>query len=178
MASIGVVNASSDQLTSTQGQTVDRTDAFREMVLSEQRSLVRLAHALCGDWELAEDCVAEALARVWPKWLHGRVLNIDSYLRRAVVNQVASKLRSRERERRRLIRLGPPSASLCGPADEAADADWIRRAVLALPMPQRQVVVLRYLEDRGEAEIAALLGVPVGTIKSRLNRGLHALAAA
>lgn len=55
------------------------------------------------------------------------------------------------------------------------DAEWIRHAVLALPMAQRQAVVLRYLEDRPEVYVAELLDVPVGTVKFRLGRTLVAL---
>ncbi|MHB8294277.1 MAG: RNA polymerase sigma factor [Acidimicrobiales bacterium] len=61
--------------------------------------------------------------------------------------------------------------------DEVAGADWLRRAILTLPLLQRQVVVLRDLEDRSESEVAAILGVPLGTVKSRLSRASSALRA-
>lgn len=150
-------------------------DAFRTVVATQQTSLVHLAHALCGDWATAEDCVAEAFARVWPHWSRGEVSDVEHYLRRAVINQVASRQRRNFRERLRLARLERPSEALLGPDQRAADADWIRHALLALPLAQRQVVVLRYLEDRSEAEVSDLLGVAVGTIKSRLARALQAL---
>lgn len=58
---------------------------------------------------------------------------------------------------------------------QTGEVDALRRAVLALPVPQRQVVVLRYLEDRAEGDVADLLGVPAGTVKSRLARAMTAL---
>lgn len=62
-------------------------DGFRAVVEAHQAGLVRLAHALCGDWGVAEDCVAAAFARVWPRWSRGQVLDVDRYLRRAVINE-------------------------------------------------------------------------------------------
>jgi RNA polymerase sigma-70 factor (sigma-E family) len=152
-------------------------EGFAEVVGARQASLVRLAYALCGDWATAEDCVAAALTRVWPAWRRGRVRDLDPYLRRAVLNEVASWHRWRFRERARLGRVPLPVDAVPGPEEGAAGDDWIRRRVLGLPLPQRQVVVLRYLEDRSEAEIADLLGVAVGTVKSRLHRAMMGLRA-
>ncbi len=149
-------------------------DAFAEVVNARQASLVRLAHALCGDWATAEDCVATAFARVWPAWSRGRILDLDSYLRRAVLNEVASWHRWRFRERARLSRVRPLT-TVDDPGERSDGDDLVRRLVLSLPLPQRQVVVLRYLEDRSEADIADLLGVAAGTVKSRLHRAMRAL---
>ena len=59
-----------------------------------------------------------------------------------------------------------------------ADAHAIRQALLALPWSQRAVLVLRYLDDRSEAETAAVLGCSLGTVKSRASRGITALRSA
>ncbi|MBV9951386.1 MAG: SigE family RNA polymerase sigma factor, partial [Acidimicrobiia bacterium] len=61
--------------------------------------------------------------------------------------------------------------------DAADTAEVVHRALLALPIEQRAVLVLRYFEQRSEAEIAALLGIAGGTVKSRAARGLDALRA-
>lgn len=155
-----------------------RLDGFEAVVTSQQGSLLRLAHALCGNWAVAEDCVASAFARVWPRWSRGHIDDIDSYLRRAVMNEVASWHRRRLRDLARLPRLARSQEHVEGPAERSADSDWISRALLALPFHQRQVVALRYLEDRSEADVARLLGVPVGTVKSRLGRALQAMRSA
>jgi len=59
--------------------------------------------------------------------------------------------------------------------DQTAERDRLWTALRALPVAQRQVVVLRYLEDLSEAETAATLGVASGTVKSRTARALEAL---
>jgi RNA polymerase sigma factor (sigma-70 family) len=51
----------------------------------------------------------------------------------------------------------------------------VRRALAELPGGQREVLVLRYLDDHSEAETAALLGISIGTVKSRASRGLASL---
>lgn len=145
--------------------------AFQDMVSLDHRRLVRLAYVLCGDISQAEDAVADAYARVWPKWASGRVDDLGSYLRRAVVNGV------RNRHRHRLVRRRHEERRTPEPAPEAfeegvADHDLLWSALGRLPEAQRQVVVLRYLDDLSEAETARVLGVPPGTVKSRLARAL------
>ena len=92
-----------------------------------------------------------------------------------MVNRVASYHRRRARERLRLARLGPSEDLQPGPAEVSADVDWVRRAMLHLPPDHREIVALRYLQDRPEAEVAAILGIPVGTVKSRLSRAMKLL---
>jgi RNA polymerase sigma-70 factor, ECF subfamily len=152
----------------------DGDDAFGSAMAEEGARLARLAFYLCGDRTRAEDLVAEAFAAAWPRWSAGRIDNLVPYLRRSVINLAA-------KERRRWFvvfqhneRAGPPS-----PAPGADERLWVQvdlaRALTSLPPARRVAVVLRYLEDMGEAEIAALLGVAPGTVKSRLSRGLETL---
>ncbi len=148
--------------------------AFHETVVLDHRRLVRLAYVLCGDLSQAEDAVADAYARVWPRWAAGRVDDLGAYLRRAVVNGI------RNRHRHFLVRRRYEESWSPGPGprelDEGvAERELLWAAVRRLPLPQQQVVVLRYLEDLSEAETARVLGVPPGTVKSRLARALSSL---
>ncbi|MGH9060513.1 MAG: sigma-70 family RNA polymerase sigma factor [Acidimicrobiales bacterium] len=148
---------------------------FDDVVASSHRRLVRLAYVLCGNTAQAEDAVADAYARVWPRWRAGKVDDLDAYLRRAVVNGV------RNRHRHRLVRRRHEERRMADtvqqPFEEAvADHDLVWDALQALPVAQQQVVVLRYLEDLSEAETARALDVPVGTVKSRLARALSTMA--
>ena len=148
-------------------------DEFGAAMVDHGDRLARLAYFLCGDRSRAEDLVSEAFAATWPKWSSGRVDDLIPYLRRAVVN-LASKER---RHRAVVLRHQRASRSLSSPgADEdiGVRIDLVRALDSLLP-PQRVVLVLRYLEDMSEAEIATLLGVAVGTVKSRLARALDKL---
>jgi RNA polymerase sigma-70 factor (sigma-E family) len=151
-------------------------DAFGEAMIEHGDRLARVAFYLCGDRTRAEDLVAEAFAAAWPKWSAGRVDDLVPYLRRSVVNLAAKERRHWLVVARHDHRAAPP------PVAPGADEDlWARvdvaRALGALPSPQRVVVVLRYLEDMTEADMATLLGVSPGTVKSRLARALDALRA-
>lgn len=160
------------QVVTHSDETSDREGAFRDVFEKQQPALTRLAFAICGNWSSAEECVADAIGRTWVRWDSGHVENLDTYVRRAVVNTAVGLVRRRGRRRR----LRAPGENLAqGPEDAVAGGDWARRAVLRLPPKHREVVVLRYLDDRSDREIAALLGVPEGTVKSRLSRALEAL---
>ena len=73
--------------------------------------------------------------------------------------------------------ISPDALATLDPTDKVAVADGVRRALATLPVDQRAVLVLRYYEDRSEDDIAGLLGVAPGTVKSRAARGLAALRA-
>ena len=151
-------------------------DAFAVAMRDHGQRLARLAYFLCpGDRSGAEDLVAETYARVWPRWKSAQVDDLLPYLRRAMVN-LASKHR-----RHRLVvqRHGAASEPSSAPgADEGLGARIdLARALGTLPSSQRVVVVLRYLEDMSEAEIASLLHIAPGTVKSRLSRALETLRA-
>jgi RNA polymerase sigma-70 factor (sigma-E family) len=150
-------------------------DAFTRAVASHRQALARFAFMLCGDAVHAEDVVAEAYARVWPRWRRGRVVgDLLPYLRRPVANDVYGRHRRRLLEMREAAR--PPDRRADGRFEaEVADRDALWAALARLSPQQRVVVVLRIVEDLSEEQTAATLGIPAGTVKSRLSRALAAL---
>jgi RNA polymerase sigma-70 factor (sigma-E family) len=158
--------------------TLRPPEELGEVFRAHQADLVRLAAFILGDRGTGEDVVQDLFVR-----LHQRGHPMDGdllpYLRAAVVNRCRSALR-----RRLLIRRHAEAHSSCPPltAEEAAMLSEERRQVLAalaaLPPRRREVLVLRYYLELSEAEVAAILGISRGTVKSSTARGLAALARA
>jgi RNA polymerase sigma-70 factor (sigma-E family) len=148
---------------------------FEEFFRSQAPALLRCAYLLTGDRYLAEDLVQDAFARTHRAWR--RIQNeghADAYVRRAMYHLQVSRWR-----RRRMVEVLPallPEPG--GGRDLAADVAQrlaMRQALLALPVRQRAAVVLRFLEDRSEAETAEIMNCSVGSIKSHTSRGLARL---
>ncbi|MDY7099598.1 MAG: SigE family RNA polymerase sigma factor [Actinomycetota bacterium] len=160
----------------TAGNTADDTDAeFSAVVRDRQDALARLAYALCGDPQHAEDAVAEAFAKVYVQWRRGRVDDLAPYLRRAVINQVHARHRRRALERREERRHTVDGRTHDRFDARVDDHEVLWDALATLPLSQRSVVVLRIVEDLSEAETARALGVRKGTVKSRLSRAMATL---
>ena len=150
-------------------------DAFSDAVATHHRELARFAYRLCGDRTLAEDIVAEAYARVWPHWRRGRVEVLLPYLMRTVANQAFERHRRRRLE---LTRNPPPGPAVESPFENQVDEhDELWAALDRLPLQQRVVLVLRIVDDLSEEQTATMLGIPPGTVKSRLSRALGTLRA-
>jgi RNA polymerase sigma-70 factor (sigma-E family) len=148
-------------------------DAFTQAITDHHEELARFAFRLCGDRFLVEDVVAEAYARVLPRWRRGGIDNPVAYLMRAVANEVYRRHRRRVREREKEP---PPLRDGTAPFEEQVDVrDALWAALGRLPIKQRVVVVLRVVEDMSEEQTASVLGVPAGTVKSRLSRALDTL---
>lgn len=146
---------------------------FDTVVVDHHRELARFAYRLCGDRAQAEDVVAEAYARVWPRWRRGRVESLVPYLMRTIANEVYGHSRRRSILQRKAPPLSPEvQGSFEGQVDDRASL-W--SALGLLPSQQRVVVVLRVVEDLSEEQTAEMLGVARGTVKSRLSRGLTEL---
>lgn len=157
-------------------------DAFAEAVASQHRRLAGFAYLLCGNRTVAEDLVAEAYAKVWPKYRQGKVDDLGAYLRRAVANQAAGRRRRMRLEKREIERRTVDwrisTDRDAAPLDTGVEEhDRLWSAIWKLPVDQRAVIVLRHVEDRSEEETADILGIRPGTVKSRLARGLAALRA-
>lgn len=159
---------------------VDRDEAISTLFAAHHSRLVGLAALLVDDRETAEDVVQEAFATVYRRW---RLLRDPdaavAYLRASVVNGSRSQLRRRHTVRTNLPRLASRSEALASAEHDAVhheESDRLWAAVTALPMRQRQVLVLRYYLGQTEAEIADTLGVSAGSVKQHASRGLAALA--
>ncbi len=149
-----------------------------EVFRLHRAGLVRLAAFILGDRGAAEDVVQDVFVRVHQRGpIDG---DPQYYLRSAVINGCRTTLR-----RSRLIRRHAGQQerqSPCPPltAEEAAMLAEDRRRVLAalatLPRRRREVLVLRFYLDMSEAEIAKMLGISPGTVKSTAARGLATLA--
>jgi RNA polymerase sigma-70 factor (sigma-E family) len=144
---------------------------FREFFASQYVRLCWLGLLLTGDRAEAEELAQEALARTWWRWAVSRPNDPAAYAHKVLVNRRRSLLRRAGVEARFLARtraeVVPP------PGDEQAMVLW--QSVQDLPPRQRAVLVLRFHEDFTEAEVARLLGLPLGTVKSLAHRGLARL---
>jgi RNA polymerase sigma-70 factor (sigma-E family) len=144
-------------------------DEFRTFVAARYGALVRTAYLLTGDRGRAEDLAQSALIKTYLAWGRLRAVeNADAYARRTLIRLAG---RSGRRRWNAEIPTGQFVEQAARPPDDDVALD-VRDALAALPSTQRQVLVLRYLDDRSEAETARLLGISVGTVKSRTSRGL------
>jgi RNA polymerase sigma-70 factor (sigma-E family) len=156
------------------------TDAFSAAVATHHRRLAGLAYLLCGDKTVAEDLVAEAYAKVWPKYRQQQVEDLGPYLRQSVVNLATGRLRRLRLERRETQRRTIDwriAEDRNTPSFESSvdERDELWQAIWRLPADQRAVIVLRLVEDMSEEATAKVLGTRPGTVKSRLARGLATL---
>jgi RNA polymerase sigma-70 factor (sigma-E family) len=158
----------------------DRTEAVSDLFFAHHRRLVGLASLLVADQQSAEDVVQEAFAGLHRRWRRLRDPNAAvAYLNRAVVNGSRDSLRRRRRAGAAMLRLVPRSEQLASAEHEAVQhqqADQLWAAVTALPLRQRQVLVLRYYLDQSEAEIADTLEITRGSVKTHASRGIAAIA--
>jgi len=151
-------------------------DGLGELYHASYRRLVAQVYAFTSDLTEAQDVVQEAFARALAR--PGALSDVDNpeaWLRTVAVNVVRRRWR-----RRRILDLillrDRPVARLVEPPPGPERAD-LRDALAGLARPFREAVVLHYLADLPVDEVAEVLGVPVGTVKSRLSRGRAALAA-
>jgi RNA polymerase sigma-70 factor (sigma-E family) len=152
---------------------VDESSAgeFREFVVTRWQALVKTAYLLVGDHGLAEDFVQTALERVHRRWEHiERRDQPEVYARRVLINLAISWRRRRRVQEIPVATIADASAGGDVENSDLDDAVWT--AVRRLPPRMRAVIVLRYVEDRSEAEAADLMGCSVGTVKSAASRGL------
>lgn len=134
----------------------------------------RTAFAIVGSRADADDIAQDSLVRAWERSnAFGGRSSFKTWLTRIVVNRSIDHLR--RQARRREVTYPPTSLRDGGVSDASADGAAIRAAVWRLEPDRRASVVLRYWLGLAPGEIAAVLGVPLGTVHSRLSRALDDL---
>jgi RNA polymerase sigma-70 factor (sigma-E family) len=147
---------------------------FSEYFAARVQRFRRVAFALCGDWHSAEDLVQAMFVQLYRRWRRVRPDTVDAYARRILLNAYLAGRKTAGRER---VMSEPPERA-SPPDHDSHDRIDLERALTGLTPRQRAMVVLRFLEDLPVAEVAALLGVAEGTVKSQTARGVEALRAA
>ena len=150
-------------------------DGFAAFYAGSYRRLLGQLFAVTGDLAEAENVLQEAYARAFARW--SRVGDYDlpeAWVRRVAINLAAMAERSLRRRARALLRLGPPPLV----PELSPDLLDLRDALAALPLGQREVIVLHHLVGLPVEEVARELRLAPGTVKSRLARGRAAMAGA
>jgi RNA polymerase sigma-70 factor (sigma-E family) len=141
---------------------VDNFDAEFEHLWSRAYGV---AYVVLGDRGESEDIAQETLARALVRWR-----KVSAYAEPWVVRVAGNLAIDRVRKRQRTDAFRAQDV----PGVDAQRVD-LQRALVALSPKQREVVILRYLVDLPEAEVAETLGCSVGTVKTHASRGLAAL---
>jgi RNA polymerase sigma-70 factor (ECF subfamily) len=148
--------------------------AFERLIRPELSSAYRLAGYLIGDASAAEDAAGEAVLRAWQAFPR---LREESQFR-AWFGRIVANVCNDQMRRRRIVAFAPLDGPEPEPADpfrSALNRVALGRALATLSPEQRAVVVLRYLLDLTNEEIADRLHIPNGTVKSRLHYAFVAL---
>ncbi|HWP57850.1 MAG TPA: RNA polymerase sigma factor [Candidatus Acidoferrales bacterium] len=155
-------------------------EAFKELYLFYGAAVRRLAQSLLNDREEANDLLHDLFLRLYERITDYRFeAPFAAWLYRSAVNLCLDRLRSRGRRKRYFGIL--PATSVVGindsdprPAAEAQESEQeraVRAALMRVPGRYRVCLILREIEDCSYEEIAAILDVSVGTVRSRLSRG-------
>jgi len=163
--------------------STDGVPTWEEVARDHGRFLYNVAYRLTGNDDDARDLVQESLLRVRRGLETYQPGSLEGWLARIVTNVFLDEVR---RKRRRPVQALPENPDLVLPASAAADevaaaaglSNEIQHALSTLPEEFRVPVVMRDVADRTYEEIAGSLGVPVGTVRSRLHRGRRMLRTA
>lgn len=154
-----------------------REEAFRVLAHHHLEASYRLARAILHDAADAEDATHDAILTAWGKWASLRDPGrFDRWFDRILVNTCRNRLRSRAR-RWRSVWHGEWADGQADPMGVVGEREAVRRALAKLSADHRLVVALRFYRDLTVPEIAELVGVRQGTVKSRLHHALRRLHA-
>jgi RNA polymerase sigma-70 factor (ECF subfamily) len=147
-----------------------RTEAFEALLAAYQDKVFRLSYSMLGDRAQAEDAAQESFLRIWKaldRYRGESALGtwIFSIARNVCLTSISKRARSAP--------IDDADRSKPDPPDRQPD---IVRMVGQLPDNYRQVVMLFYMQDRSYEEVARLLDLPVGTVKTHLHRARQQLA--
>ena len=148
---------------------------FDEWYQGEYRRVVALVYTLSGSRTAAEELSQDAFLEAHRRWgTISSYANPGGWVRKVAMNKARSALRRRAAEVRAYTKHVGRSRTLPAELPEPSHDFWA--AVRALPDKQAQVIALHYLEDRPIDDIAAVLEISTGTVKTHLHRGRQNLA--
>jgi len=148
-------------------------DEYRQFLAARSTALYRAAFLLTGQREAAEDLLQTALVKTIGRWK--RLDQPEAYVRKVMYHHQISKWRLRSWGKVRSSADLPEIAD-AGDAFARADLRLSLEAALRLLSPgQRAVLVMRFFDDLPESEVAAILGVSVGTVRTQCHRALRRL---
>jgi len=168
----GTVEQSRSVVDITATASSSKTLSFESFYAAEHESIARALAVTLGDPELASDATNEAMTRAYKRW--SKISSYDkpaAWVYRVGLNWSRSFLRRRRRELQRPVAFGPSTTEFTG-RDDSLDA-----AIDSLSVDHRAVIVCRIHLDWSVEQTATALGVPPGTVKSRLARALDQLKA-
>lgn len=158
-----------------------RQDALAEAYRRHAGAVFALARRLLGEPGGAEEVVQEVFLRLWhaPDRFDAERGTLRSYLLAQAHGRAVDRLRSdtarRRREEREARETAESGYDLEHEVADLATAEHVRAALRALPQPERRAIELAYFAGYTYKEVAALLGEPEGTVKSRIRSGLRRL---
>jgi RNA polymerase sigma-70 factor (sigma-E family) len=148
---------------------------FDEFVVASWPSLFRMSFLLMGDYQLAEDVLQSALAKLYVAWPRVSMMEHPrSYTRKVLTNEAMAWWRRRSSSEQPVSDW--PDAAVAGHEDSVTQARVVWQSLQRLPPRQRAVMVLRYYEDLSEAEIARTLGISTGSVKTHAHHAVRTLA--
>lgn len=151
----------------------EQDEDFVAYVTGRMPTLRRVATQLAGDAHRGDDLVQQAITRLYLHWRRAaKADNLDAYVYRILVRVFLDEKRLSWSG----VRLGAVPADRADPTTVDVESRLLLRDALAtLPPRQRAAVVLRYLADRSVDEVAEMLRVSPGTVKSQTHDGLASL---
>ena len=147
---------------------VDHDEEFEQFFLDNYAAVLHILALTTGDRERATDAAQEAFIKAYSKW--SKIRRYDSpvaWVRRVAINASHDSFRKDRRRRRR--EQATPLASDAPQSDRYASDEAATQLLRELPDRQREVATLFYVDDRSVVEIAAILGLNEGTVKSHLS---------
>lgn len=157
-------------------------DAYADLVRLHQAVAFRVAWSVLGDPDEAEDVTQDAFIKAWRRLDRFRAgARFRPWLLAIVANEARNRIRGQSRRRRRELVVAVPDLVYDDPESDVIEDErrrLLHRAVADLDPRDRAAIVCRYYLELSEMETAAVLDIPRGTVKSRLNRARRILAEA
>lgn len=155
-------------------------DAFGELVEQYRDNVYRLAYRMCGNAYDADEAAQEAFVAAWRALPNFRGdAKFSTWLYRLTTNAAIDVMRREKRHQTvgdgEMIEVADDADSPQETVERTEQQEAVQKALATLSEEYREVLLLRYMEELDYAEIAEVLQLPSGTVKSRINRAKAAL---